>query len=238
MNTLFIGITLICTLIILGIIILLVVRKNYNYTKKDLYIRFTYIALIASNGLSHNNITSFTSNNPVIESRILFYLSPFQLSENINQYFNTDKIFVSGDNIDRNFLITSNIFDINTHTQAELEIFIQCGYYTKSLPNSRIIVICGLSAQDICIKQFYTDLRRIQSLNKFVYILSTFPIQIELKNKKIIRGVFTNNRTTHLSKLDDWVGGNMWNIPPSPSYISVPFPLNEPLILGYSDVEK
>lgn len=114
--------------------------------------------------------------------------------------------------------------------------------------------------------QLNIDLQHVLDTNKFAYILSHYPIDandpkpnmtknfiwtmIDKKYQNIIRGILTGHSHDPMYKMNSWPQGNTWNIPSIfwswskvmpgliSSYISVPFPLNNPIELAETDVYK
>lgn len=145
--------------------------------------------------------------NSQIESTIMN-----NIFTHLKQYFDTDKIFyVMGNHngrIDKGFfkddpisiawaqsLIDHQIFI--PKSEDELDLFMNCGYYRKHIPNTTIDVIClnstvfsNISSQygcDSCpciqeqLDQLNKDLEDIYNSNKFVYILAHYPIDTDKK---------------------------------------------------------
>lgn len=133
------------------------------------------------------------------------------ITYNLTQNFDKDKIFLtvgnhggktnqafwSQDEISNAWassLIKTGIFNINSHTQEELDFFMKCGYYTKPIPASNTIVICinsivmnNLSIHKGCdncdciheqLQQLEDDLNSIEYENKYAYILTHYPIDM------------------------------------------------------------
>ena len=217
----------------------------------------------------------------------------YDIMDSLKNYFDSDKIFYivgnNGEKINKDntiseiwttSLIESGIFDVDTHTDNEIHFFMKCGYYTKPIPNSNVVVICinsifmnNLGKQKGCndcdciqdqFLQLKYDLEQIKSENKSVYIITHYPIDSSNPKKdcqngtcaknyiwssigknyqSIVRGIFTGYLNNPVQKMNEWKGGNTWNIPSISdtnisSFISVPFPLNKPLQLAETDVYK
>lgn len=160
------------------------------------------------------------------------------------------------------------------------DIFWECGYYKKHLPNSTIDIICfnsilysivdghnGCSNCDCQDKQISRLINDLESLPKgrTVYILTHYPIDSESDNvvykrfiwdkigtkyQNVIDGIFTAHTHTPLTSLNMWQSkkgiAHTWNVPSIywrdtddiSSYIKCVFPLNEPIILGQTDVKE
>lgn len=142
--------------------------------------------------------------NPQIEASVMY-----DIMDSLKKYFDVDKIFYvvgnHGGKTNKAFwqpdsiseiwaksLVDSGIFDVTTHTDEELNFFMKCGYYTKPIPNSNVVVICinsivmnNLGKQKGCddcdciqdqFLQLKRDLAKIKSENKFAYIITHYPI--------------------------------------------------------------
>jgi hypothetical protein len=148
------------------------------------------------------------------------------ITYNLIQHFDKDKIFLTvgnhggktnqafwtQDEISNSWsssLIKSGIFDINSHTQEEIDFFMKCGYYTKPIPSSNTIVIClnsivmnNLSTHKGCdncdciqeqIEQLEDDLSLIESENKYAYILTHYPIDMTKPRENCQNGKCAKN---------------------------------------------
>jgi hypothetical protein len=112
------------------------------------------------------------------------------------------------------------------------DIFWECGYYKKHLPNSTIDIICfnsilysivdghdgcnNCECQDKQISRLIYDLKSLPE-GRTVYILTHYPIdsddvvykrfiwdKITTKYQKVIDGIFTGHTHTPLTSLDTW----------------------------------
>lgn len=159
--------------------------------------------------------------NPEIEASVMY-----DIMDSLKKYFEPDKIFYTvgnhGGKTNEAFwhpdtisevwatsLVDSGIFDVNTHTDNELDFFMKCGYYTKPIPNSNTVVICinsivmnNLGKHKGCddcdcihdqLTQLKYDLRRLKSENKFAYILTHYPIDSSKPMNNCQKGVCVKN---------------------------------------------
>jgi len=150
----------------------------------------------------------------------------YDVMDNLKNYFDSDKIFYvvgnHGGKTNEAFwqpdtisemwarsLVDSGIFDVNTHTDNELDFFMKCGYYTKPIPNSNIVVICinsivmnnlgnkkGCDDCDCIQDQFLqlkNDLAKIKSENKFAYIITHYSIDSSNPMKNCQDGTCAKN---------------------------------------------
>lgn len=275
-----------------GDIPLALVRSAIEKYVQDVPNRSDRLFFFIGDTFSHN----LYKLNPQIETSVMY-----DIMDSLKNYFDADKIFYvvgnHGGKTNKAFwqpdtisemwaksLVDSGIFDVDTHTDDELNFFMKCGYYTKPIPNSNIVVICinsivmnnltthkGCDECDCIQDQFLQlkyDLERIKSENKFAYIITHYPIDTSNPGKNcqdgtctknyiwsvigkeyqpIVRGIFTGHLHDPVQKMNDWKGGNTWNIPSIwsakmsgmvSSFISVPFPLNKSIQLAETDVYK
>lgn len=200
-------------------------------------------------GLIKSALEDF-SKDIIKEQRLFFYTgdktSPtktvmskmFDKDQGLLKYFDPANIFfaVGGEFWQKekvSELWTQSLVDNGIYTPVGVtDIFWQCGYYKKHLPNSTIDIICfnsimysivdghkgcdNCECQDKQITQLKKDLDNL-SPNRTVYILTHYPIdsdgvaynrfiwdKIGVKYQNIVSGIFTSYTRTPLASLNQW----------------------------------
>jgi hypothetical protein len=250
------------TLLIQYIVKLKPLPPNYDDTKS--FNQSIYTAMITSRISSIDNecynlysaIVNFTNQVPNKHERLFFHtgdiisstLDTNKILTDLITYFDVDKIFYQIDfsKGDKNLLNKILYYKIFVpKRKEELQLFMECGYYKKHIPNTTMYVILFSDLSDNCIYQINQDLENIYNSKQFVYIIcnsNLFWEKVNPKYKSIVRGILSGYGYDKLNNLDTWDIGeykaHTWNIPPISSYIKIPLPLNEPLELSKSDVWK
>lgn len=169
---------------------------------------------------------------------LLKYFEPENIFYTVgNHGAKTDEAFWKKDGVSEVWaqsLIDNGIYEL-TGTDAD-DIFMECGYYKKHLPNSTIDIICfnsilysivdGHTGCNNCVCQDKQIARLISDLDSLsegrtVYILSHYPIdsedavykrfiwdKIDKKYQDRISGIFTAHTHTKLTSLNQWESKN------------------------------
>lgn len=200
-------------------------------------------------------LTHFTQNVPIKSERLFFYIGDTHKYLTDLNSFKSENIFYTIKNVNNNwsqYILYNKIF-VPT-TEYEYELFMRCGYYKKQIKHTNIEVISISNCKNDCecYKQLNNDLQQIQKTRKYAYILTHSVITIP-KYENVVRCILTTDTKLHnnqLYNINQWNGGNTWNIPSIhwsqnhilnkivSSYISVIFPVNNPLELSEKDVWK
>jgi hypothetical protein len=186
--------------------------------------------------------------NVSIEKTIMYKV--FDNNEGLLKYFNPENIFFvvgnHGEKTNEGFRQKDIVSESWTQSLVDNgvyvptgpgDIFWECGYYKKHLPNSAIDIICFNSimysvvdghngCQDKQIARLKADLDNLPA-GRTVYIITHYPDdtdgksflwdKIGIKYQKVVSGIFTGYTHTPLTSLNQWKSekgiAHTWNVP-------------------------